>query len=148
MNKVRNMYFLFKALHLIGMVVWFAGLFYMFRLFVYHRENFDKPDSVKMLKVMEYKLYYYITWPGMVGTVIFGSFLFINSTNEFSDLWIILKFSLIGVLISYHLYIGYTRKRFHKDDMFLTSKQCRIWNEAPTLLLVSIIFIAVYRHAL
>lgn len=142
------MYFLFKALHLIAMVTWFAGLFYMFRLFVYHTENKEKTDVTDVLKVMERKLYYYITTPGMVATVIFGLILLMATSYNMSQKWFMLKFAQILCLIAYHFYVGYTLKRFQKDDVFLTSKQCRIRNEVPTLFLIGIIFVAVYRSSI
>lgn len=139
------MFFLFKALHLIAMVAWFAGLFYMFRLFVYHVENSDKPDATRMLKTMERKLYYYITYPAMVATFVFGSFLLMATKYNMSQMWFIIKFMLLVGLVIYHHFIGYTLKRFKKDELFLSSKQCRFLNEVPTLFLIGIIFIAVYR---
>lgn len=140
------MYFAFKSLHLIAMVTWFAGLFYMFRLFVYHVENAEKNDCTHMLKTMERKLYYYITWPGMVATILCGFALIHFAGVKFTATWLIIKLSLILALVLYHLYVGYTLKRFKKDDLFLTSKQCRIRNEFPTLILVAVIVVAVYRH--
>lgn len=139
------MYNLYKSIHLISMVTWFAGLFYMFRLFVYHVENAQKKDSVEMLKVMEHKLYYYITFPAMVSTVIFGSLLLSVTTYNLAMTWFHIKATLLIGLILYHFYIGKTLKRFKSDDLFLTSKQCRMLNEFPTLFLISIICVAVYR---
>ena len=139
------MYFLFKSLHLIAMVAWFAGLFYMFRLFVYHVENIGKPDAVNMLKTMERKLYYYITTPAMAATVLFGTSLLVTTSYNMGQKWFMIKFIMLIGLISYHFFIGYTLKRFKNDDIFLTSKQCRLLNEVPTLFLVGIIFVAVYR---
>ncbi|MBD64970.1 MAG: TIGR00701 family protein [Halobacteriovoraceae bacterium] len=138
-------YFIFKALHLIAMVAWFAGLFYMFRLFVYHVENKAKPDATLMLKTMERKLYYYITMPAMIATVAFGLTTLAFTPHNMLMPWMHIKLTLLVLLIGYHFYIGYTFKRFNKDDIFLTSKQCRLLNEVPTLFLISIIGVAVFR---
>ncbi len=142
------MYLFAKALHLISMVAWFAGLFYMFRLFVYHVENANSPDSVKMLKIMEHKLYNYITTPAMVSTIFFGILLTYQVPDFIGQFWFQLKLMLLIVLVIYHFYISYTLKRFKRDDLFLSSKQCRMLNEAPTLLLVGIILCAVYKYTL
>ena len=141
-------YFWFKALHLIAMVVWFAGLFYMFRLFVYHVENKDKPDATNMLKTMERKLFYYITTPGMIATLIFGFGLLLNSKHNIKLPWMHIKLSLIFLMVIYHLFIVITLNRFKQDEIFLSSKQCRFLNEVPTLFLLGIVFIAVFRNSL
>jgi len=127
------------------MVTWFAGLFYMFRLFVYHVENADKKDVTDVLKTMEHKLYYYITTPSMVAIVIFGSGLLMVTSYNMTQTWFAIKFVMILALIGYHFYIGHTLKRFKKDDLFLSSKQCRMLNEFPTLFLIGIIAVAVCR---
>jgi putative membrane protein len=140
------MYLLFKSVHLIFMVGWFAGLFYMFRLFVYHRENHLNKDIILLLKTMEHRLYYYITTPAMVLCFLCGIGLSYHSSYNLDMPWFKYKVALVSLLICYHHYIGHTLKRFKKDDMFLSSKLCRIINEVPTLFLVSIICTAVYRN--
>lgn len=133
-------------MHLVFMVAWFAGLFYMFRLFVYHVESKTSSDRTTLLKTMEYRLFYYITTPAMIGTILFGTLLFIKSGVELFDQWFITKLIFVLLLVIYQFYIFYTLKRFAKDDLFLTSKQCRIINEVPTIFLFFIIFNAVYRY--
>jgi putative membrane protein len=142
------MFLIYKSMHLVSMVAWFAGLFYMFRLFVYHVENKEKSDVVRVLKIMERKLYYYITFPAMVATIIFGILLLSNSTHNLRMLWFSIKSILLLLLIFYHFYIGYTLNRFKKNDYFLTSKQCRLFNEIPTIFLIGIIFVAVFRASI
>jgi len=139
------MYLTAKALHLIFMVAWFAGLFYMFRLFVYHTENKDNADRVDLLKIMSHRLYYYITTPAMIVTWSFGLTMLAFNPGYLGLLWMKIKLVLITVLTAYHFFIGYTLKRFKEDDVFLNSKQCRLWNEAPTPLLIAIILLAVFR---
>ena len=140
------MHLLFKALHLISMVAWFAGLFYMFRLFVYQVENKGKADVSGLLKIMSHRLYYYITWPAMVATVVFGFCLLSQVPGYAHAGWFKMKLLFLLGLVGYHCYIGYTLKRFKNEDYFLSSKQCRLWNEAPTLFLIVIILLAVYKQ--
>ncbi len=137
------MYFTIKALHLIFMVAWFAGLFYAFRLFVYHAENKDKPDCVAMLKVMEGRLYKVIIVPGMVLTWVFGIWMLVINSAFLSLPWMHIKLTLVFLLSGYTGFVGTTRRRFARDDVFLSSKQCRIINEVPTIFLILIIFLAV-----
>lgn len=139
------MYLAFKSLHLIAMVAWFAGLFYMFRIFVYHSESNGNNDKTQLLKIMSKRLYYYITWPAMVVTFVAGALLLSQSTHNFKMTWFHIKLALLLGLLSYHFFIGYTLKRFQKDDIFLNSKQCRLLNEIPTFFLVFIIILAVFK---
>lgn len=135
----------FKAFHLIGMVTWFAGLFYMFRLFVYHSENKDNNDITGLLKVMEKRLFKYITVPSMYFTVINGSILLYIQDHWMRTGWLHLKVFLVILLIVYTAYINRVRLRFLKDNVYLNSKQCRIRNEWPTPLLIAIILLAVFK---
>jgi len=132
-----------KALHLIFMVTWFAGLFYLFRLFVYHTEHKDAPDRVAMLKVMEARLYKVITVPGMVLTFVFGIGMLVVNTGYFSFPWMHAKLTLVVLLAGYTGYVGRVRRRYARDDVFLTSKQCRLINEVPTVFLILIVFLTV-----
>jgi putative membrane protein len=131
------------------MVAWFAGLFYMFRLFVYHVENQHKADVVEVLMTMERKLYTIITVPAMVVTFVFGFAMAVINTSLFSQGWFHVKLLLVILLAAYTGYIGTTRKRFARGDIFLTSKQCRLINEVPTLfLLITILWMVVFRTML
>lgn len=139
------LYYWLKALHLISMVAWFAGLFYIFRLFVYHVENKDRPDAVEMLKVMEHKLYYYITFPAMLATLIFGISLLTTTQHNLVSSWIYWKLFMVAGLVGYNFYSGKILKELKKDRYPLTSKQCRMINEIPTIFLIGIVFVAVFR---
>ena len=139
------LYYWLKALHLISMVAWFAGLFYIFRLFVYHVENKDRPDAVEMLKVMEHKLYYYITFPAMIATLIFGISLLAVTQHNLVSSWIYWKIFMVSGLIGYNIYSGKILKELKKDVYPLSSKQCRMINEIPTIFLIGIVFVAVFR---
>lgn len=140
-----SLYLTFKALHLVAMVAWFAGLFYMFRLFVYHCIHRDKPETTAVLKTMQRKLYKIISTPAMVVTVVFGFALLSQAPGVAKMGWFHIKLLCLLALIGYHFFIGYTLKRFAKDDLFLTEKQCRLWNEFPTLFLLAIILLAVFK---
>ena len=139
------MFFWFKALHLIAMVAWFAGLFYMFRLFVYWVENKHNSETSAVLATMSHRLYYYITYPAMIATGIFGILLLSQVPHQARMGWFQLKFALLLGLIAYHLFIGSTLRRFKRGDFFLNSKQCRLINEAPLLFLAAIVFLAVFK---
>jgi putative membrane protein len=133
-------YLVFKSLHFIALVAWFAGLFYMFRLFVYHTENGDKFEVTQVLKVMERRLYKIITVPAMVATFVFGFGTAFAVPGTMGQPWFHVKLLMVLLLAGYTGFIGYTRKRYERDDLFLSSKQCRLLNEVPTLLLVLIVF--------
>lgn len=143
-----DLYFFFKAMHLIAMVTWFAGLFYLFRIFVYHSENANKPEVVAVLKVMARKLYKIIIVPGMVTTFVFGFAMIALNSSLMKQPWLHIKLTLVILLAGYTGFCGKTRRRFEADDIKYSSKACRIINEVPTLFLVAIIFIAVFRHYL
>ncbi|MBI1423200.1 MAG: protoporphyrinogen oxidase HemJ [Gammaproteobacteria bacterium] len=133
----------FKALHLIFMVTWFAGLFYLPRLFVYHTMS-DDQASIERFKIMERKLYYGITTPGMVLTVIFGIGI-LMSGHYLDQLWIHIKLTLVGILIIYHIHCGKLVADFKHDRNRRSHVFYRWYNEFPVLLLIPIIFLAVFR---
>ncbi len=134
-----------KAFHLIFMVAWFAGMFYMFRLFVYHAENRDKPEVVAALKTMAERLYRVITTPAMIATWVLGVGMLIGTPELLQQPWLQAKLVLVLGLSGYHGYIGDIRRRFANDDICLTPRQCRIRNEIPTLFLIAIVLLAVFR---
>lgn len=135
----------FKALHIISFVAWFAGLFYMFRLFVYHTENKDNPQISDLMKLMAKRLYLYITTPAMISTVVFGVSMLVAQPGYLTMSWLRVKIIFLILLLVYHFYVGWVRKRFHRGDVFLTSKECRVRNEIPTLFLIAIVLLAVLR---
>ena len=134
-----------KAGHLIAMVAWFAGMFYMFRLFVYHAENRDHPETAQVLKHMAERLYHVINTPAMLATWLFGGAMLILTPGYLSHPWLIAKLLLVLGLSGYHGYLGKVRRRFAADDVYLTSRQCRIRNEVPTIFLIAIVLLAVLR---
>ena len=138
-------YLVLKALHLIGVVSWFAGLFYIFRLFVYHVENKDKPEVVAVLTIMERRLFNVITTPAMAFTVIFGVAMLFKNHDILRAGWFHAKLAGLVALFAYHGFSGRVLSRFSRGDIFLTSRQCRLINEVPTLVLVAVVFLAVLK---
>jgi putative membrane protein len=133
----------FKALHLIFMVTWFAGLFYLPRLYVYHAMS-DDQASIDRFKIMERKLYFGIMTPGMALTLVFGiGLLFYN--NYLDQLWIQIKLGLIAVLVIYHIHCGKLLLDFKHDRNRRSHVYFRWYNEFPVIFLIAIIFLAVLR---
>ena len=142
-----NTYLLFKSLHLISVISWMAGLLYLPRIFVYHAETKENNEEQKNTFItMEKKLYNYIMMPAMFLSFLFG-ILLIHSLgfSIFSELWMQIKFLLITILTYYHFYLGKCLRLFASNQNVKSSKFYRIINEAPTLLLIIIIFLVVFK---
>lgn len=134
-----------KAFHIIAMVAWFAGLFYLPRLFVYHAETSDAL-SVQRFKIMERRLYYGIMWPAAVLTTLFGVWLLhINFDYYAHAHWMQAKLFLVLCLWGYHLTCGFFLKQFARDQAPHGALFYRIWNEVPTLLLIGIVVLVVVK---
>ena len=141
-----NIYLLFKTLHLIAIVSWMAGLLYLPRIFVYHVENIEKKESIEIFKVMEKKLYFYIMYPAMMLSWIFGLILIsIIGFSSLSFLWLKLKLLFVVLLTIYHFYLGKSLNKLKEDTNNTTSKFFRIINELPTILLILIVFIVIFK---
>jgi len=141
-----NIYLLFKSLHLIAVVSWMVGLLYLPRIFVYHVENIEKKESVEIFKVMEKKLYFYIMYPAMVLSWVFGLILIsIIGFSSLSFLWLKIKLLFVVLLTIYHFYLGKCFNKLKKDTNNTTSKFFRIINELPTILLILIVFIVIFK---
>ena len=141
-----NSYLLFKSLHLIAVISWMAGLLYLPRIFVYHTENLEDNNTSSIFKTMEKKLYLYIMMPAMVLSWIFGMILISNIGFEnLSTLWIKIKLILVILLTLYHFYLGKLLEDFRLNKNTKSSKFFRIINEVPTLLLILIVFIVIFK---
>ena len=141
-----NSYLLFKSLHLIAVISWMAGLLYLPRIFVYHVENLEKKEATEIFKIMERRLYFYIMRPAMIATWLFGVILiYINGLDVFSQLWMHIKLALVIFLTVYHEYLGICLKSLKLKNNKKTSKFFRIINEVPTIILILIIFIVVFK---
>ena len=141
-----NSYLLFKSLHLIAVISWMVGLLYLPRIFVYHVENSEKKEATEIFKIMERRLYFYIMRPAMIATWLFGVILiYINGLDIFSQLWMNIKLALVIFLTIYHEYLGICLKSFKLKTNTKTPKFFRIINEVPTIILILIIFIVIFK---
>ena len=141
-----NSYLLFKSLHLIAVISWMAGLLYLPRIFVYHSENIEDLNSSNIFKIMEKKLFYYIMTPAMILSWLFGLILiYILGFSVFNELWMQLKLIFVILLTIYHFYLGNCVGLFAINQNTNSSKFYRIINEAPTILLILIVFIVIFK---
>lgn len=131
-----------KSFHIIFMVTWFAGLFYLPRLFVYHAMSEDRP-SIERFKIMERKLYYGIMTPGGVITVILGLWLWLG--YGISGGWLHAKLALVTILIAYHLWCGRLLADFRADRNRHSHVWYRWFNEFPVLILISVVILVVVK---
>tara|TARA_B100001175_G_scaffold4759_1_gene3740 strand:- start:325 stop:759 length:435 start_codon:yes stop_codon:yes gene_type:complete len=139
-------YLLFKSLHLIAVISWMAGLLYLPRIFVYHVENSKKKETTEIFEVMERRLYFYIMRPAMILSWLFGIILiYISGIDIISQLWVHIKLGLVLLLTIYHEYLGICLKSLKSNTNMKTSKFFRIINEVPTIILILIIFIVIYK---
>ena len=140
-----NFYLFFKALHLIAIVSWMAGLLYLPRIFVYHAET--KNDDVKnTFKIMERRLFVYIMNPAMILSWLFGLILIHSiGIQSFSEFWLIAKIVLVILLTFYHFFLFNCLNKFSLDRNEHSSKFFRVINEVPTVLLIVIIFLVVFK---
>jgi len=140
-----NLYLLFKSLHLIAVISWMAGLLYLPRIFVYHSEAEDDSQK-KVFKTMERKLYNYIMMPAMLASWIFGVLLLHSlGFTVFSELWMQIKIIAVTILTFYHITLGKYLSDFAANNNQKTSKFFRIFNEIPTIILIVVIFVAIFK---
>ena len=141
-----NFYLLFKSLHLISVISWMAGLLYLPRIFVYHAQNSSEKKTSEIFKTMERKLFFYIMTPAMILSWIFGVIL-IHSIGfqQIGQTWMVLKIILVIILTLYHFYLGKILAQFKIDQNIHSHKYYRIINEIPTLLLILIVFVVVFK---
>jgi protoporphyrinogen IX oxidase len=141
-----NSYLLFKSLHLIAVISWMAGLLYLPRIFVYHVENKEKKEVTDIFEVMERKLFFYIMRPAMIFTWIFGLILiYLNGNEIFSQLWMQIKIVLIILLSVYNDYLGKCLVSLKNNSNTKSSKFFRIMNEVPTIMLIFIVFLVIFK---
>ena len=140
-----NIYLLFKSLHLIAVISWMAGLLYLPRIFVYHSEAYHESQKA-VFKTMERKLYNYIMMPAMLLSWLFGVLL-IHSLgfSVFSELWMQAKTALVIILTFYHFLLGKYLVEFATDDNTKSSKYFRIINEVPTIILIVVVFLVIFK---
>ena len=141
-----NAYLTFKALHLIAVISWMAGLLYLPRIFVYHAETKENKGQSETFKLMEKKLYFYIMNPAMILSWVFGILLIHSQGLEsLTFLWMKIKLGLVLVLTAYHFYLLIILKDFQLNENTKSSKFFRIINEVPTILLIFIVFVVIFK---
>jgi len=141
-----NTYLLFKALHLVAVISWMAGLLYLPRIFVYHAENSNNEDTSRIFKTMERRLFVYIMNPSMILSWIFGILLLHSiGAESLREFWLIAKLLLVISLTFYHFFLFTCLKRFSENNNIHSPKFFRFINEVPTILLIAIIFIVVFK---
>ena len=144
-----NTYLLFKSIHLIAVISWMAGLLYLPRIFVYHSDavkNNKSVDLISTFKVMEKRLFIYIMNPAMIVSWIFGILLIHTiGINNLSSIWLQLKLILVVVLTIYHFFLFQCLRKFNENSNSFSSKFYRIINEIPTVLLIGIVLVVVFK---
>jgi protoporphyrinogen IX oxidase len=143
----------FKSFHIIGFVVWFAGLFYLVRLFIYHVEANLEPEPAQTIlknqyQIMEKRLYHIITMPGMVVTVAMAIGLVSTEPEVLKQSWLHIKLLFVALLLAYHFYCGHLMKQLAANECTWGGQQLRALNEAPTLLLLVIVLLAIFKDNL
>ena len=144
-----NSYLLFKSLHLIAVISWMAGLLYLPRIFVYHSEainNNKSEDLTSIFKTMERRLFVYIMNPAMILSWIFGVLLIHSiGINNFGSIWLQLKMLFVIILTIYHFFLLQCLRKFIENNNSFSPKFYRIINEIPTVLLIGIILVVVFK---
>lgn len=144
---------IFKSLHIIFMVSWFAGLFYMVRLFVYHTEANMKPEVERQIlqeqfNIMQWRLWYIITTPAAILTIVFGTLLLIAKPFLLSQPWMHIKLTFVAILIVYHFISQGLMNKLRHGTSRWTSTHLRLWNELATLILVAVVFLVMTKGTL
>lgn len=145
-------FFYLKSLHIIFIVTWFAGLFYIIRLFIYHVEANGKEEPAKAIlqnqyKLMSKRLWYIITWPSAIITLILAVWLLILNPAYLEMDWMLVKLAFVLLLYAYHMFCHVVFKQLQNDIIKNSSTSLRIWNEVSTVLLFAIVFLVVLKNA-
>ncbi|MCB0371691.1 MAG: CopD family protein [Muricauda sp.] len=141
-----------KSLHLIFVVTWFAGLFYIPRLFIYHIEAWQKPSPDKeilseQLKLMTKRLWYIITWPSAILCTVFAVWLLVLMPGWLEQPWMHVKLAFVVLLFVYHMKCHQIFKQMQRDEVKYTSQFMRIWNEVATIILFAVVFLVILKSA-
>jgi putative membrane protein len=142
-----------KSLHLIFVITWFAGLFYIPRLFVYQIEAFHKPSPDKeilgtQLKLMAKRLWNIITWPSAILATIFAIWLLVLQPFWLHQTWMHVKLTFVVLLMLYHLKTHQFYKQLQRDEVTKTSNFMRLWNEGATFILFAVVFLVILKSAI
>ena len=142
-----------KSLHLIFVITWFAGLFYIPRLFVYQIEAFHKPSPDKeilgkQLKLMSKRLWNIITWPSAILATVFAVWLMILIPSWFQQSWMHVKLAFVVLLIFYHLKTHHYYRQLQRDEVKKSSSFMRLWNEGATFILFAVVFLVILKDSI
>ena len=148
-----DLYLYWKSLHIIFVVTWFAGLFYIVRLFVYQIEVQTKSENERLilapqLALMSHRLWYIITWPSSILAILFAGLLLWETPYWLTQSWMHLKLGFVILLLAYHIKCHYLFKQLQHNTCKWTSTQMRLWNEGATLILFSVVFLVVLKDSL
>lgn len=146
-------YLWFKAFHLVGIVAWFGGLFYLVRIFIYHVEANEKPEPARSIlqeqfQIMEKRAYHIIAMPAMILTIAMAIGLLTTEPEVLKEPWLHIKLLFVVALVGYHHYCGRLIKQLEANQCRLNSQQLRWFNEVPTLFLVAIVLLAIFKNSL
>jgi protoporphyrinogen IX oxidase len=146
-------YRIWLSLHIIFVVSWFAGLFYIVRLFVYHEESKQKSKEAQdilhaQFTIMEWRLWNIITTPAMIGTILFGLLMLVANTTLLSQPWMQVKLAFVVIALIYHIICQQKITQFKHRKNTWTSTHFRLWNELATLILVAVVFLVVRKDSL
>lgn len=153
-NALQMSYTLLKALHIIFVVTWFAGLFYMFRLFVYHREAQDHPPGpvrdalIAQFRIMERRLWFAITWPSSILAITFGVGMLYHIPGYLAQPWLHVKMGFVALLLVYQATGHRIWATLRHEDAPWSSTTYRLLNEVPTVILIAAVFLVVYKDTL
>ncbi|MCW4469216.1 CopD family protein [Flavobacterium sp. MFBS3-15] len=141
-----------KSLHLIFVITWFAGLFYIVRLFVYHIEANDKPSPekeilTKQYQLMSYRLWYIITWPSAILATVFAVTLLVMMPGWLNESWMHVKLAFVLLLFLYHLKCHQIFKQLQRGEVRHTTGFMRLWNEGATIILFAVVFLVILKNA-
>ena len=142
MEEGIELYEIIKIIHLVAVISWFAGLLYLPRIFVYHTQTAVGSETDKVFQTMERKLLHYIMTPAMIVVLLCGFYL--ASEIGFEFVWLHIKITLVLLLIGYHFFLNHCRKNFAIGANKYSTKFYRIINEAPTLLMIAIVLVAIF----
>ena len=153
MSFLLSNYNVWKALHIIFVVSWFAGLFYIVRLFIYHTEANIRPEVEKKVlqdqfNIMQKRLWYVITTPAMVGTVLFGTLMLCAQPFHLTQPWMHIKLTFVGILLVYHFICQGIMYKLANGKSKWKSSHLRLWNELATLILVAVVFLVIMKTSL
>jgi len=142
-----------KSLHLIFVITWFAGLFYIVRLFVYHAEAKDKSEPeqsilIKQYQLMQYRLWYIITWPSAILASVFAFWLLLIMPQWLQQDWMIVKLGFVVLLYLYHWKCQQIFNQLQKNEVNNSSNFFRLWNEGATLILFAVVFLVILKSAI